>query len=451
MTFMTGADARIWPALRVRPRLYYGWVVLGVAALAMVGTLPGRTQGLGLITEPLLRDLGIGRVAFAQINLVATLTGALFCAGIGQLIDRRGSRIVLTATVLLLGAVVLLMSRATSLIALLVFVTLTRGFGQSALSVVSLAMVGKWFRRRLTWAMAVYALVMSVGFMAAFPAVGALVLASGWRAAWAAIGACLIFGLAPLAWVFDRSTPETIGLPVDGIDGIDGVDGVDGRWRGLAGVDRGRPVGDPLDIPTAQATLAEALRSPAFWVFALASSVYGLVASGIGLFNESILAARGFAPEVYHTALAVTAITGLVGNFAAGAFADRGSLRHVLVAALLILTAALAALAHVTTVGHVMAQAVAMGIAGGFVMVVFFSFWGRAYGRAHLGRIQGAAQAMTVVASAVGPLFLALTVDATGSYAAAFYMLAGIVVALAAAAALVRIPAGAESLRAAAG
>ena len=24
----------------------------------MVGTLPGRTQGLGLITEPLLRDLG---------------------------------------------------------------------------------------------------------------------------------------------------------------------------------------------------------------------------------------------------------------------------------------------------------------------------------------------------------------------------------------------------------
>ena len=35
---------------------YYGWVNLAVAALAMVGTLP-RTQGLGLITEPLLADL----------------------------------------------------------------------------------------------------------------------------------------------------------------------------------------------------------------------------------------------------------------------------------------------------------------------------------------------------------------------------------------------------------
>ena len=62
----------------------------------MVGTLPGRTQGLGLITEPLLRDLGLDRVAYAQINLLATLVGALFCFGIGRLVDRHGSRVVLT-------------------------------------------------------------------------------------------------------------------------------------------------------------------------------------------------------------------------------------------------------------------------------------------------------------------------------------------------------------------
>lgn len=30
----------------LRSGIYYGWIVLGVAALAMVGTLPGRTQGL---------------------------------------------------------------------------------------------------------------------------------------------------------------------------------------------------------------------------------------------------------------------------------------------------------------------------------------------------------------------------------------------------------------------
>jgi MFS family permease len=405
------------PAGRSR-RLFHGWVIVGMAALAMVGTLPGRTQGLGLITEPLMRDLGVGRLAYAQINLAATLIGSLFCFGIGRLIDRRGSRLVLTVIALALGLVVVGMSRAASLAALFVFVTLTRGIGQSALSVVSLAMVGKWFRERLTRAMAVYALLMSVGFMAAFPLVGSIVLAYGWRAAWAGIGVALIALLAPMAWLFVRSVPEDIAESIDGLDHA---------------VEAARDT-------TAGATLGEALATPAFWVFAIASALYGLVASGIGLFNESILAERGFAPGVYHQALAVMALTALIGNFLSGAAAGRRSLRGLLLFALIMLAAALAALPLVTTVAHVMAQAVAMGLAGGFVMVVFFSFWGRTYGQAHLGRIQGAAQAMTVLASAAGPLVFAWGAGATGSYAAGFYTLAIIVTLTAAAAAVVSIP-----------
>ena len=399
---------------------YYGWVIVALAALAMVGTLPGRTQGLGLITEPLLRDLAVDRMRFAQINLVATLAGSVFCFGIGSLIDRHGSRIVLTVVAAMLGAVVVAMSNVHGGVMLLVLITLTRGLGQSALSVVSLAMPGKWFRRRLTWAMGVYALVMSVGFMIAFPAVGALVSARGWRVAWAAVGTALILGLAPLAWLMVQREPGTNGeLAVD---------------------DRDRPGPSATDW-----TLGAALRSPAFWVFGIASSLYGLVASGIGLFNESILAERGFAPGVYHAALAVTAITALAGNVAGGAWADRGSLRRVLVAALVLLTGALIALPQVSTTAHVMGQAVAMGVAGGFVMVVFFSFWGRAYGPTHLGRIQGVAQALTVLASAIGPLLLAWCSRATGSYAAAFYALAVTLAVLAVAAMLVRVPAAAES------
>jgi MFS family permease len=399
--------------------IYDGWVVLAVAALAMVGTLPGRTQGLGLITEPLLRDLGVDRVRFAQINLIGTLTGSFFSVGIGGLVDRRGSRTVLTSLALLLGGVVIALSNVESAAMLLVLITLTRGLGQSALSVVSLAMPGKWFRCRLTRAMGVYALMMSIGFMIAFPAVGALVLTRGWRAAWASVGAALIFGLAPVAWLFVRREPEgNAELKV--------------------------PAADLPGSMMMDSTLASALRSPAFWVFGVASSLYGLVASGIGLFNESILAERGVSPDVYHAALAVTAITGLVGNVAAGAWADRGSLRQVLVAALLLLTVALVALPHVSTTAQIMAQAVAMGLAGGFVMVVFFSFWGKAYGPTHLGRIQGVAQALTVFASAIGPLLLAWCAETTESYAGAFYALAATLALLALAALIVRVPAAAE-------
>jgi nitrate/nitrite transporter NarK len=73
-------------------------------------------------------------------------------------------------------------------------------------------------------------------------------------------------------------------------------------------------------------------------------------------------------------------------------------------------------------------------------MVLFFSVWPRVYGRKHLGFIQGAAQAMTVLASAVGPLLLAWCVERTGSYAAAFYILAAVIVITSMAAVITPLP-----------
>jgi len=278
--------------------------------------------------------------------------------------------------------------------------------------------VGKWFSRRLSVAMGVYSVAMSVGFMIAFPGVGAAVLAEGWRVAWGGVAGALLLAVAPLCWILTRDTPEACGLEVDGA---------------------ARPAPGPR-TDSEGATLSAALRTPAFWIFALSSSVYGLVASGIALFNESILAERGFAPDTYHRSLAVIALLALVGNFAGGAAAARGSLRSLLVAAMSLLTVSLLALPHLSTEPEVMGYACVMGLAGGFVMVLFFSFWGAAYGRAHLGDIQGAAQILTVFASAVGPLLLARCVAATGSYASAFYALAAVVSGLALAAAFVPIP-----------
>jgi MFS family permease len=162
--------------------------MVAVAALAMVGTLPGRTQGLGLITEPVLSDLRLDRVTYANVNFWATILGAFGALGIGRLVDRAGSRIVLTGVSVALAVIVCAMSQVSGLVTLAIFMTLTRAVGQSALSVVSIAMVGHWFVRRINAAMAIYSLLLSIGFMAAFPAVGSLVQSWGWRPTWFAIG-----------------------------------------------------------------------------------------------------------------------------------------------------------------------------------------------------------------------------------------------------------------------
>src|SRR6266850_737373 len=101
-----------------RRGLYSGWTNVALAALAMVGTLPGRTQGLGLITEPLLADLHIDRVSYAAINLWATLIGSLFCLPCGRLVDRLGSRVVLTVVLAALAGTVFGMSAASGSIGL---------------------------------------------------------------------------------------------------------------------------------------------------------------------------------------------------------------------------------------------------------------------------------------------------------------------------------------------
>lgn len=391
---------------------YYGWVNVFIAALAMVGTLPGRTQGLGLITEPLLRDLQIDRIQFARINLWATLIGALFSIGVGRLIDRFGSRIVLTIVAVSLASVVFGMSVTRDVAAIAILITLTRGFGQSALSVVSITMVGQWFVRRLNLAMAVYTIALSIGFMLAFPLIGSIVLSNGWRTAWWIIGLALLFGLAPLALLLVRRSPESVSIEPDGESSHSSSD----------------------------YTLAEALSTPSFWVFGIASAVYGLIASGIALFNESILAERHFDASTYYRSLVIVALTSLAGNFFGGWIASKWKMNRLLSLAMVLLAASLFALPHVSTQMHVAIYAAVMGLAGGFVIVIFFSFWSAAYGRKHLGKIQGVAQSMTVIASALGPLLLAETLTRTGSYASIFYLLTIVVLALSLLAWFVKVP-----------
>ena len=379
-----------------------------MAALAMVGTLPGRTQGLGLITEPLLRDLHLDRLTYAGLNFWATIIGSVGAVGIGRLIDRFGSRTVLTGVAAALGVVVCLMSRTVSIVGLAVLMTATRALGQSALSVVSIAMVGQWFVRRIDLAMALYSVLLSIGFMIAFPIVGGMVQQHGWRFAWFMTGAGVLV-LSVLSALIVRRNPEAIGLAPDG-NADKGL-----AWR-------------------------NAITTSAFWVFAFGTALYGLVASGIGLFNESILAEHGFGADVYYRALVVTAMTSLVGNFVGGWLATRTPLTHLLAASLAVLAGGVAVLPHVSSIALVMAWAATMGVGGGLVMVLFFSAWPRLFGRRHLGQIQGSAQALTVLASATGPLLLAWCIKATGSYTVMFRALAGVILLTGIAAMLIPLP-----------
>src|SRR5687767_2933596 len=94
-------------------------------------------------------------------------------------------------------------------------------------------------------AMELYSLLVGIGFIIAFPSVGQAAIAFGWRATWLGVGIVLTAVMAPLGWfVLGRSEASV-------------KESMEPAATGSA---------DDL-------TLRDALLSPAFWVFAFASSL----------------------------------------------------------------------------------------------------------------------------------------------------------------------------------
>ncbi|MEM7387320.1 MAG: hypothetical protein AAF514_20470, partial [Verrucomicrobiota bacterium] len=62
--------------------------------------------------------------------------------------------------------------------------------------------------------------------------------------------------------------------------------------------------------------------------------------------------------------------------------------------------------------------------------VLFFTGFGKAFGPEHLGKIQGAAQTLVVIASALGPWWLARGQESSGSYFPAMLTLTPVFVIL---------------------
>jgi MFS family permease len=291
------------------------------------------------------------------------------------------------------------MSRLTSgPVLLFVLVLATRALGQSALSVASITAVGKSFDRRVGVAMGAYSVLLSLMFAGAFVVVGNAVRIEGWRVAWAQVAYALLLVVGPLVW-FLREPQRAVVSP-DARTEHDGL------------------------------PLAAALRTRAFWVFGVATSLFGLVSSGLGLFNQAVLAARGFDQQTYVRFLAATSIMGLVGQFTCGWLTLRWPMPRLLGLAMFVYAAALAAIPLISTHQHLRLCAALIGLSGGMITVIFFAVWGRAFGRAHLGRIQGAAQMLTVLASAIGPLIFAESQATTGSYTPVLWTLAPCVLLL---------------------
>lgn len=376
-------------------RVFYGWSMLGIAGVGIFASGPGQSHTFSVFIVAISEDLGLTGTEIASAYGFATLIAALALPKMGRLLDRHGPRRMLTVVLPLLALACLVFGAATGLLWLAVGFALLRFFGQGSMMLNCANLVAQWFQAKRGFAMGLMALGFSVSMAVHPPLAQWLIETVGWRQAWLWLGLLSLALLLPpvLLMVYDR--PEDVGLRPDG---------------------EAAPEGDQSPPAVLGLTLAEALRTPAFYVLAAGMFAMSMLVTALHFFQVTIFTSNGLDAGLAARVFSVSAIAMLVAMPLVGRLLDRVQTRFMFAAGLLVTSGSLLAAAMVDSLATALLYAVVFGVNNAITMTYFGYMWARFFGRRHLGSIQGTGQMIGVIGASLGPLPLGLGVDLFGGF-----------------------------------
>ncbi len=373
-----------------RPRFFYGWAIVLVGAITAFSSGPGQSFVFSVFIDEIIADTGISRTGISTLYAVGTGVSAAMVFTVSRLADRYGARTTLIGAATGLGLACLAMSQARE--AVLVFFALAalRALGQGSMTINGTLLTAQWFVRRRGRAMALMGLGFPVAVATLPPVTRVLIDNIGWRESYAVLGVMVWVLVLPAAFFLVRERPEDMGLHPDGADAPPPEEMV---APGLAddGRDR-RPV----------------LTSLRFWLLAIPLATPSLVVTGLIFHQTAIIEERGMSAAVAAAIFVPYAVASAGASLVAGAVADRFGPKVVFVASMTALLVAMGWALLMNSREGAALYGVVVGVAGGTSQIVGAVTWAHFYGRAGLGRVQGAAMMVGITASALGPLPLAV-------------------------------------------
>jgi MFS family permease len=391
---------------RLQHRLFYGWVVLGVATLVLFASGPGQSHTFSVFVGPISADLGISATAIASAYAFATLIAALGLPYMGRLVDRFGPRLMLIGVAALLGVACIGFGAAAGVITLSLGFMALRFLGQGSIMLGSTNLVAQWFSARRGFAMSILMLGFA-GSIAVHPLLAQwLIEQVGWRGAWVWLGVMTWVLLLPVLWLVAHDKPEPLGLRPDGEKQETAEEQARGP-RALAGL-----------------TLAAAMRTQAFWIIAAGLFIPAMLITSLFFFQVSVFESHGLDRALAASMFGLSALAMALAMPAVGWVLDRTDPKYVFSASLVLLAVSLTGISLVVGPLTATAYAVCFGINTAANMTFFGYMWAQYFGRRHLGSIQGAGQTIGVVGASVGPLPLGIAFDQFGSYDGALRLLA---------------------------
>lgn len=380
-------------------RFFYGWTILGVAALGIFASGPGQSHTFSVFVAPISADLGVTPAAVATAYAAATLVAAFGLPFMGRLTDKHGPRRMTLWVTLVLGLACLFFGAAMNLVMLGIGFALLRFMGQGSLMLNSSNLVSQWFDRKRGFAMSLMALGFAAS-MAIHPPLGqALIESLGWRWAWVVMGIITWVILLPPVWLLVHDKPEQKGLEPDG--------GVAATGPQLGPKAVGAGVG---------LTLAEAVRTPTFYIVVFGMFSISMLVTVLHFYQVTIFTERGLDSAVAARVFPISAGVMVVTMPLVGRAFDVMRTRFAFALALMVQSGSLVMATYVTDVTSASVYAAVFGLNNACSMTLFGYIFARYFGRKHLGSVQGAGQTILVVGASIGPPLIGFAAEMTGGY-----------------------------------
>ncbi len=402
--------------------IFYGWIIVAAGTAGLVMTQPGQSPVLSIFTDAFIEDLNISRSLTSSLFMVGTVVAGLSLSFWGERIDRHGPRRMVGVITALVGLSCFFMAVVQNGVMLGIAYVLLRMLGASALMLVSNTVINQWWVARRGRMAGLSGIIFSLVGMGVFTnVVHWLLKRYTWRTTYGILGAMELLVMLPLGVLLFRDRPEDHGLLPDGADvpaqvQVSGEDSVGGWTRG------------------------EAIRTPAFWTAAVSLSATSALVTGLYFHMVSIFKSQGLSGEAAAaTYLPISIVSALV-TLGSGYLIERVPVGKLIAVGLVALAVALGLAQSLTAVPLAIVYSLALGASNGISGTVSSVVWADYFGREHLGSIAGLGAALSRVASALGPLPLALAFDSSGTYAGILRIEALIPLALAAVNLVVKPP-----------
>ena len=408
--------ARIFAAIDLGPRLaprtpfFYGWVILASAASTQVVRNAAASLTIAVFMFPLSEELGWSRTLIAGAASFGGLAASGLSPAVGWLVDRYGARLVLFASVLVMGLSTISLAWATVPVAFYVAYGAGRVIFSSPVQIGSSVVVSRWFIRRRGRASGILFGSHSIG-LALFPLIASVIIGgSGWREAWVVLG-LLVWAIALLpTGLLLIQQPEDVGLQPDG----------NGASYNVAGDASGNAAAPTPAAEEPVWTLREAMRTPTLWIVATVAGALFLVQAGVNTHLAAYLRDQGLNAAFAGIGISLNAVFLGLGSIAWGWIVERFPARRVLAAIGVAVAGASALFITAGNAAEAVAYSAIFGFGVGGLLSVPPVIYADYYGRRSLGAIRGVAEPLTSFGQAIGAVLSGVIFDLSGSYGLAF-------------------------------